>query len=93
MITHKGTGETCSTNAMTTEKAWLTGNDSVRSVRVEALTGKNACPKQDDEHTAARIHLHVLPGDNRHGIPMVLPSTPLDALKYSGLISNAEHSC
>ena len=92
-VTHKGTGQTCSTNTTTTEKPWLTRNDSVTSLRVEALTGKNACPKQDDEHTAATICIHILPGDNWHGIPTVLPSESLDTLKYSGLISSAEHSC
>lgn len=78
---------------MQTEKAWLTGSDSVTSLRVEALIGKNTYPKQDNEHTAARICIHVLPGDHRHSIPMLLPSKSLDTQKYSRLTSSAEHGC
>lgn len=77
VVTQKGTGQTCSTNAVTTEMA-----DRDRySYRAEAPRHKDACPKQDSEHAAAGTRIHILPGANRHGVPMALPSRSLNTPK------------
>lgn len=77
MVTQKGTGQTCSTNAVTTE----TAERDRYSYRAEAPRHKDACPMPDSKHAAAGTRIHILPGDNRHGVPITLPSMSLNTPK------------